>query len=150
MQECGFDAAFNYKDYAEDQYGKALKSVCPDGVDVYFDNVGGPLTDAAILQFNEYARMAICGQIDQYNDTTIPQGPRLLFQFIVKRVRAQGFLIFDYQPRFAEGTKQLAQWLQEGKLTHRETITDGIENTPQAFMGLFTGGNIGKQLVRVE
>ena len=149
LNECGFDAAFNYKDYTPATYGEALQAHCPAGIDVYFDNVGGPLSDAAIMQLNEHARVAICGQIDQYNDVEISQGPRLLSQFIIKRVRAQGFLIFDFQDHYAEGVQQMARWLAEGSITYRETITEGIENTPKAFIGLFEGANIGKQLVHV-
>jgi NADPH-dependent curcumin reductase CurA len=150
LGECAFDAAFNYKDYSPDQYPEALKSACPGGIDVYFDNVGGPLTDSVIMQLNEHARISICGQIDQYNDVEISLGPRLLSQFIAKRIRAEGFLVLDYYKRFEEGQRQLARWLADGRITYRETITEGIENTPAAFIGLFTGANTGKQLVHVS
>jgi NADPH-dependent curcumin reductase CurA len=147
LEECGYDAAFNYRDAGD--YHKAVKAACPDGIDVYFDNVGGPLSDAVIMQMNERGRISICGQIDQYNATDIPQGPRLLFQFIVKRLRAEGFLVFDYLKRHAQARQEIAGWIREGKITYRETVIEGIENTPKAFIGLFTGANTGKQLVKV-
>ncbi|MCC6144526.1 MAG: NADP-dependent oxidoreductase [Candidatus Hydrogenedentes bacterium] len=147
LNDCGFDAAFNYKD--DKDYFKVLERLCPKGIDVYFDNVGGPITDAAIMNFNENARFSICGQIDQYNDTQIPNGPRLYFQFIVKRVTARGFLVFDFVKDFPRAQRQIARWLEEGRITFRETMTDGLENTPKAFIGLFHGENTGKQLVRL-
>lgn len=147
LDELGFDAAFNYHDV--DDYAAKLDEVCPDGIDVYFDNVGGKLTDAVFLRINLGARIVVCGQIDQYNATRPPRGPRMLWHLIVKRARAEGFLVFDFASRFPEGQRQMAQWLQQGKIKYRETITDGLENAAQAFIGLFQGENIGKQLVRV-
>lgn len=143
----GFDAAFNYKQVAEFQ--PVLRDLCPDGVDVYFDNVGGALTDAVFNVINLKARVVVCGQIDQYNAERPPQGPRLLWHLIVKRARVEGFLVLDYVERYREAQQQLAQWLAEGSLQYRETIVDGLENTPQAFIGLFHGENLGKQLVRL-
>ena len=145
--ECKFDQAFNYKDV--DDYDAKLKEVCPNGVDVYFDNVGGPLTDAVFDRINTGARIVVCGQIDQYNNMKEEQGPRKLWQLIVKCARAEGFLVFQFQDKWKEGIAQMARWLSEGKLTYRETIVDGLENAPDAFIGLFRGDNIGKQLVRV-
>jgi NADPH:quinone reductase len=144
--DLGFDNALNYREC--DDYAAALADIFPDGIDVYFDNVGGPLTDAVFMHLRENARIVICGQIDQYNATEIPQGPRLLSQLIVKRARAEGFLVFDYLERFPEARTTMAEWIRAGRLKYRETITDGIENTPAAFIGLFEGENIGKQLVR--
>jgi NADPH-dependent curcumin reductase CurA len=145
--ELGFDAAFNYKDVKD--YAAKLEEVCPQGIDVYFDNVGGPLTDAVFAHINMKARIVVCGQIDQYNATRPPRGPRLLWQLIVKRARAEGFLVFDFAARFPEGQQQMAQWINEGRMKYQESIVDGLENAPQAFIGLFHGENIGKQLVRV-
>lgn len=147
-EELGFDAAFNYKEVSD--YAAKLQEVFPNGIDVYFDNVGGPLTDAVFTQIKIGARIAVCGQIDQYNAEDPPQGPRLLWHLIVKRARAEGFLIFDYADRFPKAQKQIAQWLAEGRIQYRETITDGLENAPRAFIGLFHGENLGKQLVRVS
>ncbi len=145
--ELGFDAAFNYKE--ADDYVAKLDEVCPQGIDVYFDNVGGPLTDAVFRRINDHARIVVCGQIEQYNATRPPRGPRVLWHLIVKQARAEGFLIFSYTHRFPEGQKQMAQWLKEGKIKYHETIVDGLENAPKAFIGLFHGENLGKQLVRV-
>jgi len=145
--ELGFDAAFNYKT-TPDYYSK-LEELCPNGVDVYFDNVGGPITDAVFRFINTGARIVLCGQIAQYNDEKPGTGPRLLSRLIVKQARAEGFLVFQFAPRYAEGLKQMAAWLKAGKLKYREQFVDGIENTPRAFIGMLQGENTGKQLVRV-
>lgn len=147
VQDLGFDAAFNYKE--TDDYLARLKELCPEGIDVYFDNVGGKLTDAVFVHINERARIAVCGQIDQYNATRPPRGPRILWHLIVKRARVEGFLVFDFAARFPEAQQQIAQWLKAGKIKYQETIVDGLENAPRAFIGLFRGENLGKQLVRV-
>jgi NADPH-dependent curcumin reductase CurA len=146
--ECGFDAAVNYK--ASVPLRKALKDACPNGVDVYFDNVGGPISDAAITLLGMRARVVICGQISLYNDEEPPVGPRLNSYFLVKRARLEGFLVHDYVHRAEEGRRELAAWLKAGKLKSRETIVRGLENTPEAFLGLFRGDNIGKQLVNLS
>lgn len=146
LKECGFDAAF---DYHTPDLPAAVKAACPDGVDVFFDNVGGALSDAVMLQMNERGRISVCGQIEHYNATETPMGPRLMFQFITKRLRAEGFIVSDFYKRHAEARAEIAGWIREDKVSYRETITDGIANTPAAFMGLFTGENTGKQLVRV-
>ena len=145
--ELGFDGAFNYKEVKD--YAAKLQEVCPNGIDVCFDNVGGPLTDAVFTQINVGARIVICGQIDQYNATRPPRGPRLLWHLIVKQARAEGFLVFQFAGRFREGQQQVAHWIKEGKVKYRETIVDGLEHAPEAFIGLFHGENVGKQLVRV-
>ncbi len=147
LSDLALDAAFNYRQ--TDDYAAKLREICPDGIDLYFDNVGGPLTDAVFPWLNQGARVVVCGQIEQYNkDEAV--GPRLLWHLIVKRARAEGFLVFDFANRYSEGIRQMAQWIGEGKLKYRETITDGLENAPKAFIGLFHGENIGKQLVRVR
>jgi len=145
--ELGFDAAFSYKEAGD--YVEKLQEVCPEGIDVYFDNVGGKLTDAVFQHINVGARIVVCGQIDQYNATRPPRGPRLLWHLIVKRARAEGFLVLDFAQRYGEAQGRIAEWLGEGKIKHRETIVDGLENAPRAFIGLFHGENLGKQLVRV-
>jgi NADPH-dependent curcumin reductase CurA len=147
-KELGFDAAFNYKT-ASDCAAK-LNELCPEGVDIYFDNVGGPITDAVFYALNIRGRVVVCGQIAQYCVEKPETGPRLLWHLIVKRARAEGFLVFDYAPRYAEGLRQLAMWLNAGKLKHREQFVNGIENTPRAFIGMLRGENTGKQLVRLE
>jgi NADPH-dependent curcumin reductase CurA len=147
LDELGFDAAFNYK--TSPDYFSKLHELCPKGIDVYFDNVGGPITDAAFRLINVGARIAVCGQIAHYNAEKLETGPRLLAQLIIKQARAEGFLIFQFAARYAEGLKQMAEWLQTGKLKYREQFVDGIENTPKAFIGMLCGENTGKQLVRL-
>ncbi len=147
-EDLGFHDAFNYKEV--DDYNVRLRELFPEGVQVYFDNVGGAITDAVFRNLALGARMVICGQIDQYNATEPPQGPRLLFQLIARQARAEGFLVFRFRDRYHEARPRIAQWIREGKITYRETVTDGLENTPRAFIGLFKGENIGKQIVRVS
>jgi NADPH-dependent curcumin reductase CurA len=146
--ELGFDAAFNYR--TESDYSSHLRALCPEGIDVYFDNVGGPLTDAVFGVMNVHARVSVCGQISQYNAEEPATGPRLLWRLIVTRAKVQGFLVSDYAPRYKEAAAQLAAWLKDGAIVYRETIVDGLENAPQAFLDLFDGKNVGKQLVRVS
>lgn len=147
LEDLQFHAAFNYKE--TEDYAATLEALLPNGVDVYFDNVGGPLTDAVFEHINEGARIVVCGQIDQYNATEAPQGPRKLWRLIIKQARAEGFIVWKFRDRFPEAQRQMAEWLAEGRLTYRESIHDGIERVPDAFIGLFNGTNIGKQLVRL-
>lgn len=147
LSELGLDGAWNYREPGD--YAAKLRELCPGGIDVYFDNVGGPLTDAVFPQLANHSRVVVCGQIEQYNkDEAV--GPRLLWHLIVKRAKAEGFLVFEYASRYKEAIIEMAQWLRDGKLTYRETIAEGLENAPAAFIGLFQGENIGKQLVRVR
>ena len=145
-EECGMDAGINYK---AERVHDAIGETCPDGVDVYFDNVGGEITDAAFRHLTVGARVAVCGQIALYNAQDIPTGPRKLGRLITKRARVEGFLVSDFDHRREEATRRLAQWVGSGDITYRETITEGLENAPDAFLGLFEGENIGKQLVEV-
>ena len=147
-QDLGFDAAFNYK--VVDDYSAVLQELCPTGIDVYFDNVGGAITDAVIPLLNVKARVAICGQISQYNLETPQMGPRLFWHLIVKRAKVEGFLVPDYAARREEGLGKLSEWVRSGKIKYRERIAEGIENAPRAFMEMLSGRNIGKQLVRVS
>lgn len=143
----GFDAAINYKT-EDDLYG-AVAEACPNGVDAYFDNVGGEITDAVWMQLNEFSRVAICGQIALYNETEVPMGPRKLTKLIETRATVEGFLVSDYQNRWGDALKRLSQFIQQGDLEYRENVVEGFENAPDAFLGLFEGENIGKQLVKV-
>ncbi|CCQ33639.1 Quinone oxidoreductase protein [Halorhabdus tiamatea SARL4B] len=145
--DLGFDAAINYK--AVDDYRAALDDAAPDGVDVYFDNVGGPITDAVFTKLNLDARVAVCGQIAHYNDEGVPTGPRKLPQLIPVRATVQGLLVQDFATRFEGATEQLGEWVASGAIRHRETVVDGLDNAPEAFLGLFSGDNIGKQVVAV-
>lgn len=144
--DLGFDGAVNYK---EENVREALSTTCPDGIDAYFDNVGGEITDAVFANLNRDARVAVCGQISLYNATERPTGPRKLMTLIEKTARIEGFLVFDYVARFEEATKRLGGWVSEGEIQYEETVTEGFENVPAAFIGLFEGENIGKQVVNV-
>jgi leukotriene B4 12-hydroxydehydrogenase/15-oxo-prostaglandin 13-reductase len=144
--ELGFDAAFNYRTVS-DYFGK-LKELCPDGIDAYFDNVGGKITDAVMRLLNLRGRVSVCGQVSQYNLEQPEMGPRWLGVLIVKRAKVEGFLVSDYADRFAEGLTQMAQWLKAGKLQYREDIMEGFENMPRAFISMLKGSNTGKQLVK--
>lgn len=146
--DLGFEAAINYE--AVDDYRTALDDVAPGGVDVYFDNVGGPITDAVFTKLNVDARIAVCGQIAHYNAEEVPTGPRKLPQLIAPRAKVQGLLVSDFASRFDQALDQLRTWVASGDIMHRETILDGLENAPDAFLGLFSGDNIGKQVVRVS
>lgn len=147
-EELGVDAAINYKTCGDMR--QALQEACPNGIDVYFDNVGGEISDAVMLFINRRARIVICGQIALYNQEKPDVGPRIQTQLLVKSALIQGFIITtDYQARFVEGITRLGQLVAQGKLKYAENIVEGFENTPQAFLGLFTGENLGKQLVKV-
>ena len=147
--ELGFDAALNYK--TVDDYYARLKELCPKGIDAYFDNVGGEITDAVFRLINTKARIAVCGQISQYNVDQPEMGPRILLRsLLVKQARAEGFLVSQFASRFPEGLKQMAAWLSEGTLKYREDIEEGLENAPRAFIAMLKGRNIGKQLVLVS
>ncbi len=147
QKECGFDAALDYK--ASTDYTADLAVLCPDRVDVYFDNTGGPISDAVFAHLNFFSRVAICGQIAHYNDAHPPMGPRLLRYVLVNRTKVQGFIVSDHQDRHAAALVQLTQWFKEGKIRCREDVVEGFENMPRALMGLFTGENIGKRVVKV-
>ncbi|MGE0883182.1 MAG: NADP-dependent oxidoreductase [Blastocatellales bacterium] len=146
--ELGFDAAFNYKTVSD--YFSKLRELCPNGIDCYFDNVGGAITDAAIRLLNVHARVSVCGQISQYNLEKPEMGPRLMGLLIVTRSKIQGFLVSDYWSRFDEGLREMAGWISEGRLKYQENIVEGFENMPRAFIGMLQGENTGKQLVRVS
>jgi NADPH-dependent curcumin reductase CurA len=145
--EFGFDEGINYK--TTSNMKEAINKSCPNGVDVYFDNVGGEILDAALENINKFGRLIICGAIALYNATETPQGPRHEGTLIKKSVLMQGFTVRDYIKEFGPATKQLATWLQEDKIKYTETIVDGFDKTPQAFLDLFKGKNTGKMIVKV-
>jgi leukotriene B4 12-hydroxydehydrogenase/15-oxo-prostaglandin 13-reductase len=145
--ELGFDAAFNYK--TTDDYVARLQQLCPTGVDCYFDNVGGAVSDAILAVINTKARIAICGQISQYNLAKPEPGPRVFRYLLTKSARAEGFLVYNYADRFSEGIAQMAKWMKEGKIKYRETVVEGFENAPRALIGVLSGDNTGKMLVKV-
>jgi len=145
--EFGFDGGINYD--GTDDLEAALSETCPDGIDVYFDNVGGEITDSAIANLAEDGRVVVCGQIALYNRVDEPTGPRHLPTVLSKNARIEAVLIRQYRHRREEATRWLSKYVDAGELTYRETITRGLENAPEAFLGLFEGENIGKQLVEV-
>jgi hypothetical protein len=146
LDELGFDATF---DYHGTPPRTALRELAPDGIDVYFDNVGGETLEAAIGALNRHGRIVACGSIAGYNATTPQPGPRNLFMVVTKRLRMQGFIVFDHFDRWPAFLGEVAPLVADGSIAHRETIVDGIERAPEAFLALFTGENVGKMLVRV-
>ncbi len=146
MNELGFDAAVNYKTADLD---KALAEACPNGVDVYFDNVGGPVSDAVMNLLNDYARIPLCGAISSYNTTDADVGPRIQTKIIKTRSLMKGFVLGDYASRQQEGMVELGKWLSEGKLKYEETVIEGFDHVIDAFLKLFEGANLGKMLVKV-
>ncbi|KAA9340085.1 NADP-dependent oxidoreductase [Adhaeribacter soli] len=146
-KEFGYNEVINYK--TAGNLDAALKAACPDGVDVYFDNVGGEITDAVIRNINFHARIVLCGQIALYNEAEPAPGPRFLPIILTRSALIQGFIVSNFSKRFPEGMQQLANWVKEGKLHYQETVIEGFEKLPEAFLGLFTGENKGKMLVKV-
>jgi hypothetical protein len=135
-------------DYKAGPIAKGLRAAAPEGIDVYFDNVGGDHLDAAFAAARNNARFAICGMIEGYNDPT-PMSFRFVQRIISARIALKGFIVFDYFPRMAEFYRDMGPWLASGAVKSRETVVNGLENTPDAFLGLFKGENIGKMLVRL-
>jgi NADPH-dependent curcumin reductase CurA len=142
-----FDHAINYKTTPDLE--EAVKSACPKGVDIYFDNVGGEISDAVLANINKYARLPVCGAISLYNKTEVPIGPRLQPIILTKSATMRGFIIGDLAEKFPAATKQLTAWLKADKLTFSETIVEGFDNIPQAFIALFEGKNKGKMIVKI-
>ena len=145
-EEFGYDDVINYKTTTD--INKAIADLCPNGVDVYFDNVGGSISDAVIQNLNFHARIVLCGQISLCNNTEIPMGPRIQPLLLTRSVLMQGFIINNFQKDFPEGIAQLSKWVNEGKLKFKETIIDGFDQLPIALLGLFKGENKGKMIVK--
>ena len=143
----GFDAAINYKN---EPVRKRLQKHCPDGIDVYFDNVGGEILDAVLGLINVRARIVICGMISLYNSTEPVPGPYNFRSILTQRARVEGFIILDYMNRFQEAIEDLGKWLSEGKIQYRVDVVDGLENAPRAINKLFEGTNKGKLIVKVS
>lgn len=144
--ELGFDEAVNYKN---DSFQQDLENAASDGVDIYFDNVGGEVTDVVFRLLNKHARIPLCGAISSYNKEGQDVGPRLQSAMIKTSALMKGFTVGDYSADFGTAAADLGKWLAEGKLKYNETIVEGFENIPNAFLGLFEGTNLGKQLVKV-
>ncbi|MFB9239692.1 NADP-dependent oxidoreductase [Plantactinospora siamensis] len=146
LGELGFDAAFDYHD---GPVRESLRAAAPDGIDVYFDNVGGDHLEAAISAFNVHGRAAICGMIAQYNSAEPPAAPRNLAQVVGKRLTLRGFLVNDHNDLRDRFVADMSGWLRDGAIRYDETVVDGIERAPEAFLGLLRGENLGKMLVRL-
>lgn len=145
--EFGFDEAINYK--TTKRMNKSIAKTCPNGVDIYFDNVGGEISDGVIMNINKFARIIICGVISLYNETRISMGPRLQGSLLVNSALMKGFIVHDFADKFPGAIKQLTEWFLEGKLKNKETVVVGFENIPEAFLGLFEGSNTGKMMVKI-
>ena len=139
----------SYQGNADVVWEAALASVCPDGVDVYFDNTAGTISDAVLKHLNVGARVVICGTASVSSWNPIPQGPRVERHLLVKRARMQGFVVLDFAERYGEARGKLAQWVKNGTIRYLEDILDGIEHAPGAIAGLYRGDNVGKRLIRI-
>jgi NADPH-dependent curcumin reductase CurA len=146
-EEWGVDAAVDYKQ--EPDLFEALKRACPKGIDIYFENVGGEILDHMLRLANPFARIPFCGMISQYNSVEMAHGPRHMVMVIGKRIKIQGFIVSDHLAKMPEFLGEVGGWLKAGKLKYRETIVEGVENAPRAFLGLLRGENLGKMLVKV-
>ena len=145
VEEFGFDAAIDYK--AED-VPRALKDACPDGVDVYFDNVGGDILDAVLARLARGARVVICGAVSQYNEEVM-KGPSNYMSLLVNRATMTGFVVFDYADRYGDAAREMGGWLKEGNLKSREDVVEGLDTFPEMLLKLFKGENTGKLILQV-
>ncbi len=145
VKDLGFDACVDYK--AGNLAGD-LSAATPKGIDIYFENVGGDVLEAVAMRLNPFARIPLCGLISQYNEVR-PRGLNNLVLLLINRVKLQGFIVSDYMDRAAPALAELSKWVAEGKIKYRETIAEGIENAPRAFIGMLKGANVGKQLVKL-
>jgi len=146
VNDLGFDGAFNYKTTSD--YVAKLKELCPSGIDCYFDNVGGAISDSVFTQLNVFGRVSICGQISQYNLQEPEPGPRLLGQILVRQLKVEGFIVSRFQERWSQCITQMAQWIKEGKIKYHEDVVEGFEKTPRTFIDMLEGKNTGKMLVK--
>jgi NADPH-dependent curcumin reductase len=147
VDDLGFDAAI---DYRSDDVDQRLRELCPDGIDVYFDNVGGQILDTCLGQLALRARVVLCGAISKYNDRSADRGLVNYTSLITRRARMEGFLVLDYTDRFPDAQVEMFGWVLDGRVKHAEHVVDGLENAPEALNLLFTGGNSGKVIVRVD
>ena len=146
IDDLGFDAAIDYKNQS---IKRAIRDACPDGIDIYFDNVGGDILNAALGWINIGARVVVCGAISQYNATEVTPGPSNYLALLVRRAKMQGFIVLDYVYRFENAISELSGWMREGHLEYRETIVEGLETFPETFLRLCTGDKVGKLVLRV-
>jgi NADPH-dependent curcumin reductase CurA len=148
QEEFGYDAAFNYRN--SKSLPASVQGLCPDGIDVDFENVGGDLFEAVLWNMRDYGRIALCGMIANYNDEQLQPGPRGMMLMIARRLKIQGFIVTDHPDAHEEYLAKASAWLAEGKLKYSETIADGIESAPSAFISMLKGGNTGKQIVQLS
>jgi len=147
LESVGFDVGINYKTTTD--MTSAIRNAAPNGVDMYFENVGGSISSAVYQNINRFARVSLCGNISNYNATELPVGPNHDWIFITRSVKLQGFIVTQWANKYPEGIKQMVQWLKEGKIKYEETIRHGLENTPKALLELFSGENTGKMVVKL-
>jgi NADPH-dependent curcumin reductase CurA len=148
VEEFGFDACIDYK---RGELAEQLKAACPKGIDIYYENVGGEILDTVLTQMNRFGRIPVCGLISAYSATELPPGPRNFRSILVNRLRVQGFIVFDFAERYGEALSELSQWYRDGRLRFREDIrAGGIDAYPDVLNLLFTGGNVGKLVLKVE
>jgi NADPH-dependent curcumin reductase CurA len=148
--ELGFDACLNHRDAG---FAEALAAACPDGIDIYWENVGGAVFQAVLPLLNRFARVPVCGLIAQYNATELPPGPNeiplLMRAVLTNRIHIQGFIVWDFAAQEEEFRETVGGWIREGRVKYREDVVDGLENAPKVFQGLLQGRNFGKQVIRV-
>lgn len=147
-EEFGYDAGYNYK--TSESLMHSVKAVCPEGVDVLFENVGGKQLEAALWNMRDFGRIALCGMIADYNAEEPPPGPRGMMLMVGRRITMRGFIVTDHPEACEEYVGKAVGWINEGKLKYKETISEGVENAPQAFIELLQGGNVGKQIVQLS
>ena len=147
LDQAKLDGAIDYK---SENVGARLRELCTGGVDVFFDNVGGEILDAALARLAMKARVVLCGGISGYNEIEPPPGPKNIMNLVLQRARMEGFIIIDYLSRFPEGSEKLLEWVEAGEIAYEEDIQEGIENAPKTFLRLFSGQNLGKQLLKVS
>lgn len=147
VDDLGFDAAINYKTQS---VAEELDRLCPDGINIYFDNVGGEILDTCLARIAMNARVVICGGISRYNATGPIPGPRNYFNLVYRRARMEGFIVIDYARRFGEASGEMKQWIDAGLIRHHATVIEGFRNLPRALIQLFEGANTGKMMVKVD
>jgi NADPH-dependent curcumin reductase CurA len=145
-KEAHFDAVIDYK---SEPVEKRLKELCPNGINIFFDNVGGEILDAALANLALRARIVLCGGISRYNEEELPPGPKNYFALIIQRARMEGFILVDYASRFGEAIPELAGWVASGQIKYQEDIQEEFANAPKTFLRLFEGKNVGKQLLKI-
>ena len=146
VRDLGFDACIDYK---KEKLPESLRRHCPKGINIYFDNVGGEILDAALAQLVKHSRVVICGAISQYNSTTGIHAPANYLSLLINSARMEGFVVFDFASRYGEGIRELATWLMQGKIKSKEDIVEGFQNFPETLLKLFSGDNSGKLMIKL-